>query len=283
MRWLAILCVIAGCFRPKLAEHLACGADGSCPPGQACGADQRCHGPGDTVADATIALHDGAVDATADATHVLPPDASIDAPPVGCQNNADCATPPDPCSLAGSCNHATHMCTFPPVTCTQLDSDCAVGVCDSTNGTCVAMARNESNSCGAGTTCGAFGQCGGFADACDENGSQSRTCTVNTCHAGACVGTMMTDTAACQRGSTDGAACGTQSEINCNACGGFQTTCDETGTQSCTCIQPTCLGGSCSNSTSSACVVGCTRDTDGLSCGTAGHICDTGTCDCPSC
>lgn len=276
MRALVVVLFLSGCFNPKLAERLACGPGGACPPGQTCGADLVCHRPGEAIPDAPGGARDGAPGTASDA--------KPDAAPVGCQSNVDCATPPDPCSQAGTCDLGTHLCTFPAVTCTQLDSECAVGACDPTNGACVAMPRNENASCGAGTTCGAFGVCGGFADTCDESGTQSRSCTVNACHAGACVGTPMTDSASCTRASTDGAFCGTETEINCGACGGFSGTCGNDGTQSCTCVQPTCLGGTCSNQTSSTCVLGCTRNTNGTPCNNqAGHECLDGVCECITC
>ena len=207
-----LVLLISGCFQPKLAEHLACGPDGACPPGQTCGIDSLCHREGEPAT-----LDSGVTQDSATGVDAPPGDAAtdamVDAAPVGCQSNADCPAP-DPCTQPGTCNLGTHVCAFTPVSCTQLDSDCAVGVCDPTNGACTAMPRNENQSCGAGMTCGAFGQCSGFSDACDESGTQSRTCTNNTCHAGACVGTTMTDTASCMRGATDqiGRATGREKE-----------------------------------------------------------------------
>jgi hypothetical protein len=278
-----IAAALAGCFSPSFADHLACGPGGACPPGRTC-VDAICRAPDELVIDAPVVVDDpiGADAAAADAAAAdAAPDARPDAAPVGCQGDPDCATPPDKCSTAGTCDLGTHMCRFPAVSCTQLDGDCTVGACDPGSGACVAMPRHEGNSCGAGTSCGPFGPCG-FADACAENGTQSRACTSHTCHAGACVGASTTDTAACQRGSTDGATCGSPGLAGCDVCGGFTSVCDETGTQACTCTQPICANGTCSGEIDSPCTQGCTRDTDGLSCG-PGKVCDAGGCVCPTC
>jgi hypothetical protein len=284
----ALAVLVAGCFNPRFGERLACGPDGECPPGQTCAADGLCHAPGDPIPDAPSGAHADAPRADApiaDApvADARPDAAPPDAPPVGCQGNPDCATPPDLCSMAGTCNLATHTCSYPPVVCTQLDSDCAKGVCDPSNGTCVAMARNENASCGAGTVCGPFGTCGGFADACAESGVQSRACTVNTCHAGACTGASTTDTASCVRGSTDGTVCGGTSAVSCASCAGFTDVCAEDGQQTCTCVTPVCAGGTCSGNSDASCVQGCTRDTNGVSCGPTGHKCLDGLCECTTC
>jgi len=277
----------AGCFDPKLAADLACGPGGACPPGQACAADGRCHAPGDRPIDApggdpADASRGDSADARPDAAPDAQADAMPDAAPFGCQGNDDCAVPPDLCSQAGTCDLATHVCSFPPVTCTQLDSDCAQGVCDLASGACVAMPRNEDASCGAGTVCDPFGPCGGFSDVCDESGTQSRTCMVNTCHAGACTGATMADTAACQRASTDGTSCGAMSVGGCGACGDFVDLCDETGTQTCTCTQPVCAGGTCGGHIDTTCAQDCFRDTNGKGCGN-GNVCLGGDCQCPTC
>ena len=73
-----------------------------------------------------------------------------------------------------------------------------------------------------------------------------------------------TDSRPCER-NTNGDSCGATSCTGFGGCGGFDTTCDESGTQSRTCTDYTCNAGSCrSNARTES--QSCGRDTDGTQC-----------------
>jgi hypothetical protein len=244
----ALAISVAGCFNPHPAPNLMCGPAESCPPGMTCGLDGVCHTEGAGF-DAPVSI-----------------DAAVDAPPVACQGNQDCQTPPDRCSTAGTCNLTSHTCEFGSVDCSSMNDECNLGVCALGTGACVTMARNEGNTCGAGTSCGPFGACGDFSSVCDGSGMQTRSCTDHACRAGSCVASSRDEMASCVR-NTNGATCDTPTETACNACGGFSDTdvCDNTGTHSCTCTTFACQNETCTP-TSTSCTVGCTRNTNGTTC-----------------
>jgi hypothetical protein len=85
----------------------------------------------------------------------------------------------------------------------------------------------------------------------------------------------------CSRGSTDGTPCGATSCGGWGACGGFTTTCDEEGTESRTCTDYACGGGTC-NGTDRTETQTCYRDQFGVSCGGT-RCCDSGACICCLC
>jgi hypothetical protein len=243
------------CFNPHPAANLMCGPADECPPGQTCGLDGLCHTTGTTVPDASPS--DG-----------TPIDAAVDAPPdvpmVQCQGDMDCLTPPDVCSKPGTCNLVSHTCDFGAVDCSSKNDDCNVGVCDLGTGSCVASARNEGNTCGAGTACGPFGPCGDFSSVCDGSGTQTRPCTDHTCRSGACMASARNEMATCTR-STNGVTCSSPTESNCNACSGFSDVCDNTGTHNCTCTSFACQNEVCMP-TNVSCTTACTRNTNGTMC-----------------
>jgi hypothetical protein len=242
----ALATSLAGCFNPNPRPNLLCGPADSCPPGMTCGIDGVCH-TGDAGFDASTSI-----------------DAQIDAPPVACQGDQECQTPPDRCSTAGTCNLTSHTCQFGSVDCSSMNNECNLGVCDLGTGACVTTVRNEGNTCGAGTSCGPFGVCGDFSSVCDGSGTQTRSCTDHTCRAGSCVASSRDEMATCVR-STNGVTCDSPTETACNTCGGFADMCDNTGTHSCTCTTFACQSETCVP-TSTSCTVGCTRNTNGTTC-----------------
>lgn len=258
----AFLALLAtACFNPKFKDHVNCGANGECPPDQQCGTDGKCHTAGEFDAPIDSSQIDsGRPDAP-------PPDAHVpDAKPVGCQDDPDCVTPPDLCSLAGTCDLGTHTCSFPKKDCSSLADGCNDGACQMSTGTCVKVPTNENQNCNGGDSCGPFGACGGFATTCDPNGTETRTCTHHTCQSGACTASApFTDTAACTVDHT-GDTCSATTCGAFGACGGFTGTCGESGTQSQTCTKFTCGGGQCNPATFTQ-SQGCTRNTDGTVCG----------------
>ncbi len=217
-----------------------------------------------------------------------------------------------PCSGSAVCDETMDVCTG-----CLMDTDCGGAVygswsgcggfddtCDETgtesrsvttftcsSGTCVPSTSSESRgcprdtdgtSCG-GTDCGGYGGCGGFSDTCDESGTESRTCTDYVCADGSCRGFDRSETRGCSR-MTGGTSCGAGTSCGSwGACEGFDDPCDQTGTQSRSCTDYTCGGGTCNGGAERSEVTGCTRDTNGSSCDdglwcTDGDSCSGGFC-----
>lgn len=188
-----------------------------------------------------------------------------DAVPVECSSNEQCATPPTLCQMPGTCNMSTSTCEFPDVDCTASGDDCNVGTCELATGNCVKLPAFNGNSCGAGTVCGAYGACGEFTGVCGETGSQSRTCTDHTCSLGVCEASApRTEAITCMR-DTDGVTCGDDICDAFGPCGGFSSTCDETGTRARSCWHQVCGSGACELDPFTD-VGSCSRDTDGTMC-----------------
>jgi len=68
--------------------------------------------------------------------------------------------------------------------------------------------------------------------------------------------------------TSDGTSCGTSTCGSWDVCGGFSGTCGQTGSQSRSCTDAVCGGGTCGTATRTETQT-CTRTTDGVSCGTA--------------
>lgn len=175
------------------------------------------------------------------------PDARTGAPDGSTDGRID-ATPADLC--AG-------------VDCSALDDACNQGYCVAATGGCAAQPINEDMQC-ADTLCGEPGPCGGFSSFCDEVGIAERICQDLTCQAGACVvGPEYEDDQACER-QTDGLTCD-DTQNSCTACS-FSQTCDELGSRTCTRTEFECVASSCRPSATST-QESCTRQTDGVQCG----------------
>ncbi len=205
-----------------------------------------------------------------------------------CEDGSLCTTG-DQC-VAGACVGTAKSCS-------QLDSACAVGVCDGATGQCTTAAANNGASCNDGEACTYSdvchdGQCVGAVDpvcastdcATATNGTpcwDGNPCTVNTtCQAGACVGATKDCSAygdTCSVGvcnSTTG-ACEAAAANEGGAC--------DDGV-SCT-TEDTCWGGTCYGSQDPACAnnTQCGPGTDGLACVdsdpcTVNTVCQAGAC-----
>ncbi len=277
---------LAACYAPAYEEGIACGPGRSCPSGLTCAADDTCRRGTGGLDDADPG-GGGRIDAAsvgggpADASL---PDASLpDATPVDCVGDEDCQSPPTLCQLAGTCDVESHTCRFLAVDCTGLDGECTSGVCDAASGACVAQAINQDASCGAGESCGLFGSCIAESGICDETGVQTRTCTVNTCQAGACVTSTQEQQAACAL-PTDGVTCSPPTQTDCSACN-YSSACDELAARTCTCSTYSCADSACVASPVS-CMEECTRETEGDFCPPDGICTAQGTCrqnPCPLC
>ncbi len=175
----------------------------------------------------------------------------------GCENTNNTAAcddglfcnGPDTCS-GGSCEtHAGTPCS-------------GSAVCDEATDVCTGCLSDTD--CG-DPLYGAWGACGGFSGTCGESGTQTRSVTTFTCSSGTCTPSMTTESQACTR-DTDGTSCGSTTCGSFGSCGGFSGTCDESGTQSRTCTDYACSGGTCASSMRTE-STSCLRSTDGTSCG----------------
>ncbi|MFT5356159.1 MAG: hypothetical protein ACI9KE_003382 [Polyangiales bacterium] len=140
------------------------------------------------------------------------------------------------------------------------------------------MRNTNGNSCGSVSN-GAWGVCG-YSNSCDESASRSRTVTTPTCNSGTCSGVASTQTETCSR-DTDGVTCGATTTGRFSPCGGFTSSCDQTGSQSRTVTDRECATGSCSDVQSIQFGL-CSRDTNGDSCpgfSCGANVCSGGTCD----
>ncbi len=204
--------MIAGCGYPPLPSVGPCAADGSCPTGQHCEADLRCH---PMTLDAPVAMVDADIDGAPDPTvdAAAPPDA----PPVACSGDSDCQAPPNLCATPGTCDLSVHKCVFPTIDCSSQN------------------------------TCGSFGSCQNAdpLDVCDS-GSKSRTCMDFTCQpsTGACVASARTETVDCN-GVTNDRACGDDGQqLSCASCN-YTDVCDTEASQTCTFAHEKCQNDVC--------------------------------------
>jgi hypothetical protein len=259
---LASLALLTACFNPSFKEDIACGPQESCPSGLSC-VDGICRGGGGGSIDAPV-IDGPVIDAST-------PDATVDATLVQCTRNEDCQTPSSRCQLPGTCDTKAGVCNFGAVDCSSMNGECTTGVCEEATGACVAQPTNEDALCGRGDDCGAFGPCGSFDQVCDSSGTASRTCTRNACRAGVCAGTQRTDTAACTR-VTEGVDCQNDTVTSCGECGSFSETCDESGSQTCTCTDFKCRADVCAP-VATSCAQACSRDTDGTTCANPTEAC----------
>ncbi|MFT5356777.1 MAG: hypothetical protein ACI9KE_004003 [Polyangiales bacterium] len=86
--------------------------------------------------------------------------------------------------------------------------------------------------------------CSGFTGTCGNEGQRTRNATHLECQSGACAPRGDTENEACSR-NTNGNGCSATTCGEYGACGGFADRCDLGGTQSRTCTDHECGGGSC--------------------------------------
>ena len=100
-------------------------------------------------------------------------------------------------------------------------------------------------------------------------------CTAGICRDGTCESKVVREAMPCGAGEMDCGAFG--------ACGGFADTCDESGTQTRSCTDSTCQSGECVTGAAYDDSRGCSRDTEGVSCGgtetSCGNCVYSSTCD----
>jgi hypothetical protein len=133
-------CITRTCFRTN--NSIPCSDGSACTSGDACaggvctpGSSVNCGGASDQC---NIASCD----------------------PAGAPNNCAILTPRpngtacsdnNRCTNSDSCQSG--VCTGTPVNCTSLDTTCSLGVCNTANGTCTAVPRNEGSACNDGLAC----------------------------------------------------------------------------------------------------------------------------------
>lgn len=185
---------------------------------------------------------------------------------VGCVSDTDC---PDVVGTFGSCDWGGDCDESASRSRTDIQRSCVAGRCQDTPVVVTEPCARETDDMGCGMgSCGGYGACGGFSDTCDESGTQSRSCTDLVCVAGTCTGRMRMESQSCPR-TTGGTACGS---AMCGAWGtcNYASGCANAGTQSRTCMDGTCGGGTCnyagSRMESQACGA---RDTTGMDCGSS--------------
>lgn len=172
-----------------------------------------------------------------------------------------------PCA-GGFCDEG-HMCSdtcTPGASCTPSNI-CRTGQISCAGGvpSCVEMGNVTNGTECQATEFGAWGACGSFSGTCDETGSQDRSVDDFNCQSGACSRSSSSESRACMRG-TEGGSCGSVVNGSWGVCGGFSGTCDETGLRSRTVTTPTCASSMC-DPVMTVQNGGCSRSTDGLSCG----------------
>ncbi|MEM9862536.1 MAG: hypothetical protein AAF938_13015, partial [Myxococcota bacterium] len=179
-------------------------------------------------------------------------------------NGVECAAteigPWNSCSFTGTCAETgTEMRTV-------TEFECRAGTCepDPRTETQPCSRDTDGNRCGSDIV-GGWEACMGFDNTCDETGMQIQQVTTPTCVAGTCSNQTSTNSRGCMR-DTDGTGCGMVTRGPFGACD-YSSTCDETATRTRTVTTPTCGGASCGNVTSSE-SESCTRNTDGIGCGT---------------
>lgn len=179
-----------------------------------------------------------------------------------------------PCDTGNECETGIYECSTgeaicvrdrlldPGTTCRSSAGECDVAeTCDGESPACpMDTFRSTGTSCSAGF-CDGLGTC---SDTCTPGADCS---TGNPCETGTidCSG----GTPSCERSGNapSGTSCGTTENGPFGSCGGFSSTCDETGTRSRTVTRFECQSGSCESMAESD-TEPCTRSTTGVSCGT---------------
>lgn len=252
-------CVAAGCDDADPCTDDSCGASGcvNTPNSDTCDDGVFCNGA-DSCSGGTCSVNAG--DPCPGMTMCQEGSRTC----TGCGDSGDC--PAEIAGGFGSCGGFSGTCDLTGTRSQTVTSFTCVA------GTCMGSDRMETEACNRvteGLSCGmtSFGtwaSCGNYSGACDESGTRSRTQTDLVCMSGTCATVMGTDVGMCSR-NTDGTGCGPVTMSNWSTCGGFGSTCDESGTQSRTLTTPTCVSESCVDQ-GTAENQACSRDTDGTVC-----------------
>lgn len=137
-----------------------------------------------------------------------------------------CVDPSDRCVSDSTCTAGECVTGTTPVDCTSLDTQCAVGVCDPSDGNCTAMPANEGALCDDGLTCTDATVCtagvcaGGTSPACSpvRDGCCPNSCDESNDADCGCPGEIIGDTCV-YLPSTVSAADRTSALASCTALG----------------------------------------------------------------
>lgn len=206
------------CTEPPKANGTPCDDGKACTSGDAC-ADGVCGG-------AAITCNDG-VACTVD-TCVEPSGCSVDNSQCGCAKNEDCDDG-NACNGVETCNLETLSCVSgTPVSCSNLNDACNVGVCEPSTGACKASPRPNGTSCDDGNAC-------------------TRS---DSCQAGTCVGQNPVVCSASDQ-CHDAGVCNPATGVCSNPAKANGSTCNDGNA----CTQAdTCQGGVCSGGSPVVCV-----------------------------
>ena len=198
---------------------------------------------------------------------------------------------------AGIMRDGGPMCPATETSCADGDDDDCDGLTDCADPDCVGVACDDGSACTEADVCTDTRRCAGQPIVCDDGNE----CTDDTCDASSGACTSVPNTAPCDDGffcnGSDACAAGSCSAHSappcgmfCNettrscdecvmdsdcgaptlgawsACGGYTSTCDESGTRSRSVMTPRCTSGMCTVASTTE-DMACARDTDGTSCG----------------
>ncbi len=227
------VCVADECF--LRADDARCAASELCDPRAGCvlrpGVDA---GPG---CPATETSCDDGVDEDCDGATDC---ADSDCLGATCDDGSAC-TEADACTDAGTCGGTRIVC--------DDENLCTDDACDPASG---CTFTGNSAACDDGFWCNGPDRCAGGACAPEGPAPCAQFCNESTMACDECV--VDDDCGAVTRGPW-------------GACGGFASTCDESGTQSRSVMTPRCMAGMCSVVTTSESQA-CPRDTEDVTCGT---------------
>ncbi len=150
-----------------------------------------------------------------------------------------------------------------PLVTLQADFNVCTSNLTACTNSCVDTQNDPANCSECGSACGDGVSCS--TDSCVDGACiytpDDDLCANTSCSVGMCTGT------GCVSNDLDaGTSCGTDSCGSWGSCGGFSTTCDETGTQTRSCTAPQCDGlGNCVNNNYQDQQV-CVRNTEGVTC-----------------
>ncbi len=129
----------------------------------------------------------------------------------------------DACTASDVCTSGT--CAGTAIDCSAMDGPCAVGMCDSADGSCMATAMDDGTACDDGDACTTgdmctAGSCGGATTDCS---AMDGPCATGTCSPtdGSCMATVMADGTSCD----DGDACTTGDMCTGGTCAGMSGAC----------------------------------------------------------
>lgn len=268
-----VTCSPADCDDGVACTRDVCGADGECD-----------HEPDHERCDDVVGCTDDVCVAGVGCSHV--PDATF------CADTNPCSIDECDAGAGGTgCRHTNAMdnsgCddgTFCNGEDVCIDGTCSGHTLDRCGALTCDEVDDQCDGCSGSAPCpgediGAYSSCSPTAATCGS--SRARARTTYTCVAGSCEPdtTYETDTAGCLD-DRNGETCGAPTCTPSGVCGGFSSTCDNSGTQPWECRPSFCMGGACSGmgaATPEPSPRPCTRDTTGRPCGACG------TCSLESC